>query len=210
MHVRVGRALPGGLRFVGAWIGLLLAMAPMGAGCGSTQPFVWATDLPMTSTSSEVVIQPRDTILVQAGTQKDISGEFVVREDGQYLQPPLGSIRAAGRSTSQLAAELRNRLQGMIVNTEISVSVPKRAPIRVSVIGEVKTPASYELDRDRSVMAALAAAGWLNEFASSDGIYVVRPKETPSRIRFRASDLKAAETHSALFQLRDGDVLVVE
>jgi polysaccharide biosynthesis/export protein len=184
-------------------------LALLAAGCGSTAPFVWAETLPPPDRAHDLLIQPRDTLLVTVGNQKEISGEFVVRDDGSYMQPPVGIVRAAGRSPAELTGELKQRLQNMIVNPDVTVTIPKRAPIKVHVIGEVKTPASYELERDRSLTAALAAAGWLNEFASSDRIYVVRARENPSRIRFRASDLKGA-TPSSLFQLRDGDMIVVE
>lgn len=185
----------------------------MSAGCADSGPYTWAREVPLATPASvpgEPVIQPRDTLLVLVTNQKDISGEFPVREDGRYVQPPLGIVQAAGHTPGQLAAELRQRMQTMIVNPEIAVTISKRAPIRVNVIGEVKTPASYELERDRSVIAALAAAGWLTEYASTDRIYVVRARETPGRIRFRSQDLRRAEPHSALFQLHDGDVLVVE
>jgi polysaccharide export outer membrane protein len=160
--------------------------------------------------AGDQVIQPRDTLLVNASNQKDVSGEFVVREDGTYLQPPIGNVHAAGMTAAGLAKDLRRRLEGMIVRPDIVVSIPKRATIRVHVVGEVKTPASYDLERDRSVTAALAAAGWITEYANADSIYVLRPKEQVGRIRFRAKDLKTGEPRSVLFELRDGDVIVVE
>ena len=198
-------------RHLGLALGLgSILLAAAAAGCGGRSAYVWASELPLPEKSSEPVIQPRDTLLVQAGYQKDISGEFVVRDDGSYQQPPIGNVRAAGRTPTQLARELRTKLQGMVVNPEVTVSVPKRAPIRVHVIGEVKAPGSFELDRDHSVTAGLAAAGWLNEFAGSDKIYVVRPSESPSRIRFDSKDLKTAESRSASFELKDGDTIVIE
>jgi polysaccharide export outer membrane protein len=81
----------------------------------------------------------------------------------------------------------------------------------VNVVGEVKTPGVYELARDRTVMAALAAAGWLTDFASKDRIFVIRTGgEQEQRIRFRARELTAPDPHSSTFRLRDGDVVVVE
>lgn len=184
------------------------------AGCGHTPgPYTWAHDLPEppVTAAAQTPIQPRDTLQVHAGNIKEVSGEFMVREDGRYVQPPIGNVEAAGRTPQQLESELKRRLQGVIASTEgLTVSVPKRAPVRVHVVGEVKAPASYDLDRDRTITAALAAAGWLSEFASSDGIFVVRPRATPARVRFRSADLKAADSRSALFQLQDGDVVVVE
>ena len=63
----------------------------------------------------------------------------------------------------------------------------KPAPIRINVVGQVKTPGSFELTRDRSVTAALAAAGWLNEFAGDDDVYVLRPQSREADPRWAAS-----------------------
>jgi polysaccharide biosynthesis/export protein len=91
----------------------------------------------------------------------------------------------------------------------VSVSISHVAPIRVNVIGEVKTPATYELVRDRSVTAALAAAGWLTEFADRDRIFVVR-REGSLRVRFRAQEITTSNPAVSRFRLSDGDVVVVE
>ena len=197
-------------RAKGGWLVCLVLLAPLGACATGGGPYTWAKEVPLPQPAREAPIQPRDTILVHAASQKDVSGEFPVREDGSYVQPPLGPITAAGLTPAQLVNVLKAKFEGIIVTPQITVSIPKRAPIRVNVIGEVKTPASYELERDRTVGAALAAAGGLNDFADEDGIYVVRVKESPPRIRFKLRDLKSAEPHSALFELRDSDTLVVE
>jgi polysaccharide export outer membrane protein len=121
----------------------------------------------------------------------------------------VGSIDVAGQTTRQVAGTVANALKGIVVAPVVSVWVTKLHPIRVSVVGEVKTPGTFELNRDRSLLAALAMAGWLTEFARSDRIFVVRPGAT-DRIRFRVRDITAAEPHAAQFQLSDADVVVVE
>ena len=98
-----------------------------------------------------------------------------------------------------------------MVTPEVSVSITKLAAIRVNVVGEVKTPGSYELTRGRGLIPALAAAGWLTEFADRDRIFVLRSEPGGSqRIRFRARELTAAEPHASGFRLQDGDVVVVD
>jgi polysaccharide export outer membrane protein len=96
-----------------------------------------------------------------------------------------------------------------VVAPVVSVWISKTTSIRVSVVGEVKTPGTYELTRDRGLLPALALAGWLTEFAHSDRVFVVRVR-TNERIRFRVQDITTAEPHAAQFQLADGDVVVVE
>jgi polysaccharide biosynthesis/export protein len=192
---------------------LLLALG----GCAE-HPFVWVTDLPLPA-AQPATVGPRDSLLVFVRNQAALSGEFVVRDDGTYLQPTLGNIVVAGRTPSAIEAELLARLKGILTDPEVSVSIVKAAPVRVSVVGEVKNPGSYELVRERTVVSALASAGWLTDFAHSDRIFVVRPPpaavpgQVPgadTRVRFSTAELKLAEPHAARFLLRDGDIVSVE
>jgi polysaccharide export outer membrane protein len=181
-------------------------------GCVAERPFVWVSDLPPAAAEAQAqaLIGVHDTIVVVVQNQPTLSGEFVVRDDGAYLQPMLGTTPVEGRAAGQIAAYLQGRLKDLVVNPQVSVSIARVAPVRVSVIGEVKTPGSYELSRDRGVIPALAAAGWLTDFAARDRVFVVRAGTDQPRIRFRVSELTAADAHAARFRLRDGDVVVVE
>jgi polysaccharide export outer membrane protein len=187
-----------------------LALVGMPLACATEQPYVWVQQVPPPALSPAGLIQPRDTIFVQVRDQPSMTGEFLVREDGAYLQPTVGNVVVAGRSPNEAAAELQRRLDNVVVKPQVSVVISRPAPVRVKVVGEVKTPGAYELGRDFSVTAALAAAGWLTDFASRDRIFVVRSHDRPPRIRFRASELVAPEPSSAQFRLSDGDVVVVE
>lgn len=139
-----------------------------------------------------------------------MSGEFVVHDDGTYMQPTLGNLMVLGRMPADIAADLQLRLKDMIVNPRVTVSIAKVAPIRVNVVGEVKSPGSYELIRDRTLAGALAVAGWVTDFASKDKVFVARQGQNERRIRFVVRELTSPESQSARFRLRDGDVIVVE
>jgi polysaccharide export outer membrane protein len=182
-------------------------------GCaGSDRPFVWVNDLkPDAPANVDATIHPRDTIAVVVANQPSMSGEFVVHDDGGYMQPTLGNVQVVGRLPAEVAADLQARLKDMVVNPQVTVSVVHIAPIRISVVGEVKTPGSYELNRDRSVAGALAAAGWLTDFAAKDRIFVLRRGEkSQTRIRFPLREVTSPDAESAWFRLHDGDVVVVE
>ena len=187
-----------------------LTLAAAAPGCVTEHAFRWAEDLPVAA-SDGAIIEPRDTILVSVRNQPALSGDFVVGDRGEYSQPTLGAVSVGGKTTGTVVAELQNSLTGVLVKPEVTVSIVKIAAVRVNVVGEVKTPGSYELTRSRGVMSALATAGWLTEFANRDRIFVIRTEGAAlQRIRFRAADLTAAEPHSIGFRLQDGDVVVVE
>jgi polysaccharide export outer membrane protein len=189
---------------------LVLLAALLGLGCAHQQPFVWLHDLPAQPDPAQTIVQAGDTLLVEVAGQTALSGELVVREDGHFLQPMLGSVLAAGQTPAQIANTLDVRLKNLVTYPVVKVWLVRTAPIRVSVVGEVKTPGTYELQRERSLMAALAAAGWLTEFAHADRLFVVRNGASQTRLRFSASELTAAERAVADFRLLGGDVVVVE
>ena len=188
----------------------ILLLSLVAVGCATERPFIWSQDLPPAKVENSGVIQPRDTIVVHVRDQPAMTGEFIVRDDGGYLQPMLGNVIVDKRTPADVAAELQTRLGTLIVKPQVTFSIARGAPVRVSVVGEVKTPGAYELSRDRTVTAALAAAGWLTDFAGKDRIFVVRSGDNQTRIRFRSTELTAPDPHSYRFHLCDGDVVVVE
>jgi len=188
---------------------LVTCLAVAAAGCAGTPRFTWVQELPPEA-ASEDRIHPGDTILVEVKDQTAASGEFVVRPDGHYPQPIAGSVPVAGLSPAQAAALVTERLRNTFVNTPVRVWIVRPAPIRVSVLGQVRSAGAYELPRQRTVVAAIASAGGLNEFARDDQIFVIRNDSAEPRVRFRMRDLTAPEPRSAAFQLRDGDIVLVE
>ncbi len=191
------------------WGTACLALA-LTVGCATEGHFVWVDDIPIASQNIEA-IEPRDTVVISVKNQPALSGEFVVGDHGNYLQPTLGTIPVAGKTTDAVAKDLEERLKNIVVNPEVTVTIAKMASIRVNVVGEVKTPGSYELLRGRGLIPALAAAGWLTEFADRNKIFVIRSEAgMTQRVRFRARELTAAEPHATGFRLKDGDVVVVD
>ncbi len=196
------------VRKVGKWCGVWLLVA---ASCAPQQPFVWASRLGKPEDQTAVYrIGPGDEIYVLVSDQQALSGAFLVGPDGGYIQPVVGSIAINGLTTKEAAQQLTARLAGILVRPQVTISVTKRRLIRVSVLGEVQRPGRFELPFDDGILAALASAGGLNEFADSDSIYVVRREPHLLRIRFRLRDLAGPDAFSARFRLNDSDVVVVE
>jgi len=192
-----------------SWAMACLSVA-LTVGCATESRFVWVDQMPIATQNIEA-IEPRDSILISVKNQPSLSGDFLVGDHGNYSQPTLGTIPVAGKTTDAVARELEERLKNIVVNPEVTVSITKLASIRVNVVGEVKTPGSYELLRGRGLIPALAAAGWLTEFADRNKIFVIRSEAgVTQRVRFRARELTAAEPHATGFRLKDGDVVVVD
>jgi polysaccharide export outer membrane protein len=178
-------------------------------GACSSAPFVWVTALPASDPRMNDTLRPGDKVQVAVRGQDALSGEFEVRPAGMIVLPVAGPVAAAGRTLNDLAADVTQRLRGPIAEPVVTIVLASRGPVSVGVIGEVRTPGRYDLAEREGVLHALARAGGLSSFANPDAIFVVRP-EPGQRIRFRYSDLTAAQSASMRFRLTTGDVIVVE
>ncbi|MBK8012615.1 MAG: polysaccharide biosynthesis/export family protein [Deltaproteobacteria bacterium] len=186
----------------------LFVLSMIGLGCATQHPFVWAEAFQ--EKPEPRVIQARDTLSVVVKNQAQLSGEFVVRENGAYLQPLVGDVDVEGLSTEQAASRLTEKLQGILTSPIVTLSISRPRPLLVSVVGEVRQPGNFELPAGDGVLEAIARAGGLTEFAAEDDIYVLRRSPARLRIRFRYADLTGGTAKSSGFQLRDGDVVVVD
>jgi polysaccharide export outer membrane protein len=188
----------------------LVGLALLVVGCAHEAPFVWVQDVAVAEQMPVARIQARDTISIDTVGQPSLSGESTVRDDGSYFNPLVGSVPLVGLTLAQAGKALHDRMKAVVVEPVVSVALVRNGPIRVGVMGEVKSPGSYELTRDRRLSAALLAAGWLTDFAHDDRIFVLRITGESRRVRFRLRDLTTSEPHAVSFLLLDGDIVSVE
>lgn len=164
----------------------------------------------MPDANADRIIIPGDKLQVVVAGQTDMSGEFDVRPSGEVMLPTAGRFNTAGRTPEALAAEVTNRLRGVLADPRVNILLAVRPQPTVSVLGEVKTPGRFTLNNNEGMLDLLARAGGLSMFANEDAIYVIQRANPGPRIRFRYSDLAAADPASLRFRLHDGDVVIVE
>jgi polysaccharide export outer membrane protein len=85
-------------------------------------------------------------------------GPVEVPENGELQVPFLGSIHVSGRSLSQVSAELSEKAKPVSNGAQVSVVRSKRMPRTASVIGEVKNPGLFPLERSQIDSSELLAA----------------------------------------------------
>jgi polysaccharide export outer membrane protein len=194
-------------------IALVFGLFTASVGCKPNHPYVWADEYQAGEAPLEnVELRSGDTIAIAVSRMEELrtAEPFVVGADGTVVLPLVGPFRVAGMTPKAAALALNTRLNGLVVNPDARISVvTPRAPL-VSVVGEVRAPGRFDLGDGQGVLAALALAGGLTEFANRKGIYVVRKYPKHTRVRFRYDDLVGGVERSTKFELRDGDVVVVE
>lgn len=189
---------------------LVLLLPLLLCGC-SKAPYVWASEVPAERARPETLsetINLGDTIGVSVAGQPQLSGQLVVAADGTVSLPEAGAVSVVNLTAAQAATALSGALQRLIQTPQVSVALTLQR-IDVSVLGEVRAPGQYQLNTGDGVVALIARAGGLGEFANGDAIYLVRSSE-PKRIRFRMRDLLRGGSSATAFALRDGDLIIVE
>ena len=122
----------------------------------------------------DYTIGPEDVLDIAVWNNADISRTVPVRPDGKISLPLLNDVQAAGLSPAGLRAALAARLADYVSSPIVSVIVREIHSVKVTVIGEVKTPGRYELRSRTTVLEVLAMAGGLNQYAARARITVLR------------------------------------
>lgn len=156
------------------------------------------------------VIVPNDVLNLQVFQEPDLSNDALqVDNVGNIQMPLIGEIQAAGRSPSELASDIAFRLrQQYIVNPQVVVSVSRAAKRYVAVEGQVKKPGVYEIDRDYTLLSAIARAESPTDTAKLDEVVVFRTVDNQRMAaRFDLDDVRAGLAPDP--QILGGDVVVV-
>jgi polysaccharide export outer membrane protein len=190
---------------------LCLAVIPVLSACGASGEYVWYTELPRAEPqASEYLVDTGDVLDVRVLSHEDMNVlKQKVRADGRISLPIIGDVEARGKRPSALRAEIEGRLKDYFVSPTVTISVDQM-PVTIACLGEVSKPGVVPLEPGAGLARVLAQAGGLTDYAHRDRIFVVRQRPKPLRIRFTYEGVLHNEGEAASFQLRPGDMVVVE
>ena len=154
--------------------------------------------------ANDYVVGPHDVLAITSYDQADLSGKFTVETDGTFTFPLIGRFRAGGLTLRAIEEGLKDRLRDerYFKNPQITVSVEQYHSQKVFVVGEVRTPGSYTLSGDMSLVEVLARAGSTLPTAGTEAIVVHgEPGAGPTL----ATDAAADVVHVDLRQLQNGE-----
>lgn len=189
---------------------LPLVLALTAFGCATEGTYVWVDELPTGALKpADYQVTPGDRLVVNVWNQPPLSGEVLVRPDGNITLPLVGDVQVAASTPKQAGEAIARKLTGLVVEPHVVVSLAGTREPAVSVLGEVQQAGNFALRPGEGVLELLARAGGLSEFAKKDGIFVVR-RSQGMRVRFDYQRLSRAVGAGVAFELQDGDVVVVE
>lgn len=135
---------------------------------------------------------------------------YTIDQNGEIDFPELGKVKIGGMTRQEVAEHIKNRLTESNLIKDHIVTV-EYANLCVSVLGEVKSPGRYKIDRDAiTILDAISLAGDLNIHGRRDNIRVLR-NENDIQSTYTVSLLSLDSLYkSPVYYLQQNDVVYVE
>jgi polysaccharide biosynthesis/export protein len=181
---------------------------------------VWSSAL-LAGQSADYVIGAQDILTITSFDQDTLTGKYPVDSDGTFTFPLIGRVKAGGLTLRQFETELKRLLKdGFFKNPQLSVGVELYRSQKIHVVGEIRSPGTYPLTGDMSLIEAIARAGSTLATASGEAL-IVRAKTgtmaaTPQlpnteNVEVTTVDLKQLQSGALRnnMTLRDGDTIFV-
>jgi len=161
--------------------------------------------------SDEYRLGPEDVLQVRVFELDQLNRTVRVSGDGSMDLPLIGSIPVRGLTPEEVAFQVAERLRNRFVqNPQVSVFVEEFHSQNVSLLGAVKSPATYPLVGRRNLLQILADAGGLSSDAGNL-LFVFRQSEDGrgARLSVPLNELLIQGDPRWNIWLRAGDIVSV-
>jgi polysaccharide export outer membrane protein len=156
------------------------------------------------------LIGPDDVVAVLFWRNQDMSGEYVVRPDGQISLPLINEVTAAGLTPEQLRETVTKVAAKHLVDPSVTVVVKAINSRKVTITGMVSKPGAYPLTGTTTVLQLISIAGGLHEFADSKKIIIVRTENGRQIFhKFNYKDVSRGKNLKQNIELKPGDSVIV-
>lgn len=156
-------------------IGLMLVMLSSVVACSGTDTAaIGSVGAPAGNDVEDFRVGVGDKIRVTVFGADKIGGEATVGADGSIYMPLVGAIGVTGKTLSEIAVAVGNRLreEKMVDRPQVSVTLVEARPF--FIYGEIVKSGSYPYFPGLNVLSAIATAGGFTYRAKEDHVFVRR------------------------------------
>lgn len=124
----------------------------------------------------EYRIRPTDLVEITVFQQTELDRKLRVGQNGTVSLPLIGAVAIGDLTVPAAQAAISEKFKEFIVNPQVTLFIREYANKKITVLGEVKSPGSYELPSEApmTVLGAVAAAGGFTPIAAPDRTRVIR------------------------------------
>lgn len=164
--------------------------------------------LPLPGAGQEYLLGPGDVVDIAVFGDSDLTKSVTVRSDGKISLPLLGEMLAVGLTPTQLAEKIAAALKPYMKDPKVTVTLSQARLLKIYLVGEVRSPGSYDMKPGWTVVEAIAQAGGLTEKANLKKSVLIR-RSTNKIIPLDLDRLILKSDQTANLVVEDGDVIQV-
>jgi len=159
----------------------------------------------------DYILSSGDTLDLMVYREPDLGMRSKIARDGRVQLPLLGEVKVAGMSVREAQDHLRQLYDAdYLVDPQIYLNISSYTQRKITVIGQVSRPGSYELQGNESlgILEAIGMAGGFTRIADTKNVVVKRRTgEKVETIKVNTKRLESPDGGS--FQVLPGDILTV-
>ncbi len=191
-------------RFVAATTGQMLPI--YGTSLFTAQPASFGP-IDHAPAPQDLVIGPEDELRIRIWGQVNFSANLRVSREGEIYLPKAGQVHVAGLPFSAVPGHLRNALERVYRNFELSVDLGEIHAIQVYGTGMARRPGEYTVSALSTLVDAIFSSGGPSAAGSMRHIQLKREGKVIADFDLYALLVKGDKTGDV--QLQPGDVLYI-
>lgn len=161
----------------------------------------------------DYIIGPLDAVNIFVWRNQEVSTNVTVRPDGRISVPLIEDLPATGRTPTQLARDIEEKLSVYIRNPIVTVIVGGfNGPFaqQVRVVGEAASPAAIPYRANMTLLDVMITVGGLTDFAAGNQASLIRNDNgAQQQYTVRIGDLIKDGDISANVRILPGDVIII-
>jgi protein involved in polysaccharide export with SLBB domain len=159
----------------------------------------------------DYILAPGDTLDLMVYREPDLSMRSKIARDGRVQLPLLGEVRVAGMSVRDAQEQIRKLYNAdYLVDPQIYLNIASYTQRKITLIGQVVRPGSYELQGNESlgILEAVGMAGGFTRIADSKNITVKRSSGGKTE-SIKVNTRRLEDPRGGAFQVLPGDIITV-
>jgi polysaccharide export outer membrane protein len=159
----------------------------------------------------DYVLAPGDTLDLMVYREPDLSMRSKIARDGRVQLPLLGEVKVAGLSVRDAQEQIRKLYDAdYLVDPQIYLNIASYTQRKITVIGQVTRPGSYELAGSESlgILEAVGMAGGFTRIADTKNVTIKR--KTAGKVEtIKVNTKRLEDPQGGSFQVLPGDIITV-